>query len=214
MPTVRDGPKATCVPTRPTPVMFTPRRPCSFVSSQRTPGSVPTTIGWNLTVIVQLDPAASDFPHVPVTMSYPMWFVVTDALSPVSGADEPFWSVTTFVAAVYSSTSPKSTGSGDSETALPAPDTANPWPPASASSLMVKVPELGPTAVGENLTWIAQDAPDASDPPVQSSDATLKSLPVVLTELTVRPSDPVDVMVTTRSVEPPATTVPMYSGGG
>lgn len=135
--------------------------PAALSVAVKVPSTEPPVVGVNVTPTVQLAPAARLAPQVLLAIAKPalavMPAMLTDALP-------PFVRVAVLAALVApTGTVPKSNSLGDQLTGPePVPERLTVCVPAS--SVIVRLPEAEPIAVGVKETWMVQEAPAAMLP--------------------------------------------------
>ena len=127
----------------------------------RVPVVVPAAVGEKVTPTVQLVPAATLPVHVSLDFAKPALAATPDTFSATLWR---FFKVTVLTALVLpTATVPKLMLLGVSEmAAMPVPVSPTVW--VATLSVILTVPDTGPTAVGANVTWMVHDAPDATLP--------------------------------------------------
>ena len=128
------------------------------------PVCCPAVVGVNVTLIVQLAPAATEMPQLLVCANWPL----ETMLVMLSDAVPVFFSVTDFAAlVVFTRWLPKVRVEVDKLTtgAVPVPERVTLWGLPVALSVTVIAPVRVPVAVGVNVTLIAQLAPAATETP-------------------------------------------------
>jgi hypothetical protein len=124
----------------------------------------PAVVGVNVTLIVQLPPAATVMPQLLVCANCPLDTI----LVMLSDAVPVFLSVTDFATlVVFTRWLPKDRLVADKLTtgAVPVPERVTLWGLPAASSTTVIAPVRVPVAVGVNVTLIAQFAPAGTEMP-------------------------------------------------
>jgi hypothetical protein len=164
------------------------------------PVRVPDAVGAKVTLKVQLPPAATELPHVPLTVKSLLLAPVTCVLVMVRAALPVLFSVSVWAGLV----APTDWLLNAREEALrlttgpvPVPARVTVWGVLGALSAIVTAAERAPGEAGENVTAIVQLAPAATLlPQVFDGAKSLALVPVTAMLLTVKAAVPVFVSVT------------------
>lgn len=128
------------------------------------PGAAPREVGANVTFTVQVAPAVSEAPQLFVwanggaTLIAPKERAASPVLETVT--DWPALAVPTTCGLNV-----KAAGDADITGAIPVPERATILQVSGLATLIVRFPDAAPLAVGENVTFIVQLAPAASEVP-------------------------------------------------